>query len=74
MKRFMLLIIIYLVFCVDSYVLGEAQEIKEVDYRAVNSIYFHISKSVGSVNSYVVFLDNKGTHCATTGKITLSKA
>jgi hypothetical protein len=46
---------------------------REVDHRLIKSVYFHISKSLGSVNSYVIFNDKDGNQCSTSGRLGLSK-
>ena len=43
------------------------------DANEIVSVHFFIYKSLGSINSYVIFVDKNGRECATTGRLIISK-
>ena len=44
-----------------------------VEASQIKAVYFHISKSLGAVDAYVIFRDENGTSCATSGNLDIIK-
>lgn len=76
MKKIILCIVVLLV----PYIRTQAQTAQDsisgirenVDYNEIEKVYLQISKTLDSVDGYVIFLDKEGRLCSTDGPLTLS--
>jgi hypothetical protein len=54
-------------------VLAQEKDNLEISPNAIESIYFNIYLSLGTVNGYVIFYDKDGRPHATNGRVSLAK-
>ncbi|MFH1553177.1 MAG: hypothetical protein ABID83_06050 [Candidatus Omnitrophota bacterium] len=67
MKKLVMLIMMLLIFCNHLY----AEDRKNVYYMEIKKIHFFANKTLGAINSYVIFYDKNGNPCSTNGYIRL---
>ncbi len=66
-------IIVMLISMVMLFVAPILAETKTLDASQIKAVYLHISKSLGAVSSYVIFRDESGNSCATSGNLDIIK-